>query len=172
MPTRPEADEDATVQITHRLWRLRQDVAKRKPTDEERDQAEGRAEEALDGFLAAPAFSPKDVALKLKAYAEFRGNERRKQIISAALRDLEGMAREAASTRKHSPLYSRVADTETPITDAEGAVEALWLLVENGKLCPDGAEPIAYLVSHLAGHIQEQRRLFDELFVAAGGSAA
>ena len=60
---------------------------------------------------------------------------------------------------------------ETPLTDAEGAVEALWLLVEDGKLCPDAAEPIAYLVSHLNGHIQEQRRLFQELFVAAGGDA-
>ena len=48
---------------------------------------------------------------------------------------------------------------------------ALWLLVEDGELA-HAAEPIAYLVSQLTQHIKEQRRLFDELFIAAGGSVA
>ncbi len=109
------------------------------------------------------------MALKLKVHAEFLDNERRDQIVTAAVCDLEHLGTGRAPQR--SPLFSRVADIETPIIDAEGAVRALWLLVEDGELA-HAAEPIAYLVSQLTQHIKEQRRLFDELFIAAGGSAA
>ena len=48
-------------------------------------------------------------------------------------------------------------------------MEALTLLVENNDLVGVD-EPIMYLVNQLRQHIGEERRLFDKLFVAAGGS--
>ena len=164
------------------------------------ETADQHQQETSDTMVAAenrmakvPANTVSGVLFKLRVVGvevadEFKGHDgvldetllgSVERLTLSALADLERMSGETAGVTTQarvapgatSPLRSHIFVVETPITDAEGAVAALWLLVQDGKLCPDAAEPIAYLVSHLNEHISEQRRLFNELFTAAGGTA-
>ena len=149
------------------------------------EAAQERPEETFAALMAVegrientPARSVKGAAIKLRMakylidieHPDGPSDEaemsREDSLTLSVLADLERMPDVVSPQR--SPIFSQIFNMETPITDAEGAVKALERLVAGGDLAGI-AEAIIYLVSQLRQHIEEERRLFRKLFIAAGG---
>ena len=126
-----------------------------------------------DQVAGMPAISIAGIAVKLRlmrANTEYLdAHEFGDKLIQSAIESAERLAGGGATTiGATSPLLSRISNMETPIIVAEGAIKALVQLIETGA----DNEGIVYLVGQLQQHIEGERRLFDDLFVAAGGPVA
>ncbi len=96
VPTAVEAS-DATLEALHDAWwHARRASMDQSGPDEWVERALDMADAALDSFLAAPARTPRGVALKLRAQAEYMDADVLiEQITAAAIRDLDRLAGEA-----------------------------------------------------------------------------